>query len=67
MSNTRFICCLTEEHPKVVEISATLEQMDDWQKGRKEIGVAMPQLSAPEIDFLMHGLYSESLREIKDE
>lgn len=67
MSNTRFICCLTDQHPKVVEIPATLEQMDDWQKGRKEIGVAMPKLSAPEIDFLMHGLYTESLREVKDE
>ena len=64
---TRFICCLSDDNPKVIELPVSLQNLDDWQKGRKEIGVAMPQLSAPEIDFLMHGLYSETLREIKDE
>lgn len=65
--NTRFLCCLSDPSPKVVEIPATLEQIDDWQKGRKAFGVAMPHLSPPEIDFLMHGLYSESLREITND
>lgn len=66
MSNTRFVCCLTDDHPKVVEIPASFEDLDDWQKGRKEIGVAMPQLSPAEMDFLMYGIFSSGLKEIED-
>ena len=66
MSHTRFICCLTDDHPKVVELPASLEEIDDWQKGRKEIGVAMPQLSSAEIDFLVYGVFSKSLKEIRN-
>jgi hypothetical protein len=62
--NTRFICCLTDDEPKVVEIPATLEQLDDWQKGRKDIGVAMPQLCPAEMDFLIYGIFSNGLKEI---
>lgn len=64
--NTRFVCCLTDDHPKVVEIPASFEDLDDWQKGRKEIGVAMPQLSPAEMDFLMYGIFSSGLKEIED-
>lgn len=64
--STRFVCCLSDPNPKVVEIPATLEQIDDWQKGRKAFGEALPNLSTSEIDFMMYGLYSENLKEIKD-
>ena len=66
MSHTRFICCLTDDYPKVVELPASLEELDDWQKGRKDIGVAMPQLSPAEMDFLIYGIFSSGLKEIKD-
>ena len=68
VSNTRFICCLTDDHPKVVwELPASLEELDDWQKGRKDIGVAMPQLSPAEMDFLICMVaFLVSLKEIKD-
>jgi len=66
MSHTRFICCLTDDHPKVVELPATLEEIDDWQKGRKDIGVAMPQLSPAELDFLINGIYSDSLKGVNN-
>ncbi len=67
MSHTRFICCLTDDHPKVVELPTSLEELDDWQKGRKDLGVAMPQLSPAEMDFLIYGVFSSRLKEIKDE
>ena len=66
MSRTRFVCCLTDDHPKVVELPASLEEIDDWQKGRKDLRVAMPQLSPAEIDFLLYGIFSSGLKEIKD-
>ena len=64
--NTKFICCLTDDKPRVVEIPASLEELDDWQKGRKDIGVAMPQLSPAEMDFLIYGVFSNGLKEITD-
>ena len=66
MSHTRFVCCLTDDHPKVVELPASLEELDDWQKGRKDIGVAMPQLSHAELDFLINGIYSDSLKGVNN-
>jgi len=65
--NTRFVCCLSDPSPKVVEIPATLEQIDDWQKGRKDIGAAMPQLSPAEMDFLIYGIFSSGLKEITND
>jgi len=65
--STKFICCLTDAAPKVVELPASLEELDDWQKGRKDIGVAMPQLSPAEMDFLIYGIFSSGLKEITNE
>ena len=65
--STKFICCLTDDVPKVVELPASLEELDDWQKGRKDIGVAMPQLSPAEMDFLIYGIFSSGLKEITNE
>jgi len=58
MSHTDFIfySCLTDDNPKVIRIPASLEELDDWQKGRKSIGEAMPRLSQSQVDFLMYGL-----------
>lgn len=58
MSHTDFILtsCLTDDNPKVIKIPASLEELDDWQKGRKSIGEAMPRLSQAQVDFLMYGL-----------
>jgi len=63
---TRFICCLSDDVPKVIELPVTLQDLDDWQKGRKDIGVAMPQLSPAEADFLIYGVCSNKLKEIKN-
>ena len=65
MSRTRFVCCLTDDHPKVVELPVSIQNLDDWQKGRKDVGVAMPRLSSAEIDFLIYGVFSKSLKEIR--
>jgi len=51
-----FTGCLSDDHPIVIKLPASLEEMDDWQKGRKSIGEAMPRLSQAQVDFLMHGL-----------
>ena len=66
MLRTRFVCCLTDDHPKVVELPVSIQDLDDWQKGRKDIGVAMPQLTPAEMDFLIYGVVSSGLKEIKD-
>ena len=57
MSHIDFIfrACLTDDTPVVIKLPTTLEEIDDWQKGRKSIGEA-PRLSQAQIDFLMYGL-----------
>ena len=54
MSHTDFIfsACLTDEHPVVIKLPVTLEEMDAWQKGRLSAGEAMSRLSAKELDLI---------------
>ncbi len=47
-----FTACLTEDNPVVIKLPTTLEEMDDWQKGRLSAGEAMPRLSAKELDLV---------------
>jgi|GEM_PF-2707050 len=54
MSHTDFIfrACLTDDHPVVIKLPTTLEEMDAWQKGRLSAGEAMPRLSAKELALI---------------
>jgi len=54
MSNTDFIfrACLTDDHPVVIKLPTTLEEMDAWQKGRLSAGEAMPRMSTKELDLI---------------
>ena len=54
MSHTDFIfrACLTDDNPVVIKLPTTLEEMDDWQKGRLSAGEAMPRLTGKELDLI---------------
>ena len=54
MSHTDFILtsCLSDDNPVVIKLPTTLEEMDDWQKGRLSAGEAMPRLSSKELDLI---------------
>lgn len=54
MSHTDFIfhACLSDDHPVVIKLPTTLEEMDAWQKGRLSAAEAMPRLSAKELDLI---------------
>jgi len=54
MSHTDFLftSCLTDDHPVVIKLPLTLEEMDAWQKGRLSAGEAMPRLSVQELDLI---------------
>jgi hypothetical protein len=55
MSHTDFIfsACLSDDYPIVIKLPTTLEEMDDWQKGRLSAGEAMPRMSSKELDLIM--------------
>ena len=54
MLHTSFVfhACLTDDHPIVIKLPTTLEEMDAWQKGRLSAGEAMPRLSTQELDLI---------------
>jgi len=54
MSHTDFIfrACLSDDHPVVIKLPVTLEEMDAWQKGRLNAGEAMPRMSSRELDLI---------------